>query len=117
MADKEQPGRFSRNGNYPGFIQFPHPLMLNHLKTWWETAVTELKGKSPLDFDGVELELKAAVELVSKYGTWGIEGVTIGDAQDGNIPAEVATWLINTASVYMLPFFPFGIRRKLFTSS
>ena len=102
-------GRYEWEGG--GYIQFPHPFMVVHMRRWWETAVTPVADKTRIDWSVTEAEWVAARTLLLEYGQWAIDGVSPGDARDDNLPADLLAWVIEKADEYITPFLPRAMRR------
>lgn len=104
MSDNERPGRYeSPIVKYPGYVQLPDPLMLAHFRAYWETAVKPLGDLRPIDWDYWQKPLDGVILLIVDYGDWGIDGVALGDVKAGNIPLEVAEWLLSIGRDYITP--------------
>ena len=109
MADVQQPGRYTWTGG--GYIQFPHPFMVRHMRVWWETAVSAVAEKTRVDWTVTEAEWSAARTLILDYGQWAIDGISVGDVRDDNLPAALLTFVVEKADEYITPFLPSAMRR------
>lgn len=99
-----QPGRYQSNlPGYPGYIQFPYPFTLAHFRAWWEMAIKPAKGKSKADTNLFIDDWPGARELITKYGDWRIENVSLADLQADNVPLEVVSWVADCADEYISP--------------
>lgn len=102
--DKDKPGKYVCDmAEYPGYIQFPHPFMLSHLKKWWEISVDTLKNVEPVEWKHWSVEWEGAKLLIIDYGEWEIEGVSKGDVKEDNIPAVLEEWALACTKDYVLP--------------
>lgn len=104
IPDPNKPGRYpSPLEQYPGFIQFPAPLMYAHFKEWWIRTLEPLNDVRKLDFRGFDLEWEGARYLITEFGEWSISGVPIGDVKTGNVPLEVVNFVRQAADHYLFP--------------
>lgn len=105
-ADPHLPGRYaSIFEQYPGYIQFPYPLLHNpHLKAWWEKCITPLKEITAFDFAKLDLEWEGARELLVEYGEWQLTGLPVGEVKAGRVPADVVTFVRLAADDYIYPW-------------
>lgn len=111
--DKE-PGKYvSKLNNYPGYVTFPHPFMLSHVKVWWEKAIEAIKDKTALDWEYQTSTWNAAKSLLLDYGEWAIKGVSVADIKNGNVPAEVINLVTEAAGDYVPPFLPQKSRLRI----
>jgi hypothetical protein len=111
MSDEPKPGHFeSELEDYPGYFELPHPFLDRHMKLWWLHAMEPLKGLGRLDFDFYDADWKAAVELITQYGTWSIKAVPVGDLKSDGVPSAVKAWVMQQASEYIYPFLPLKMR-------
>ena len=101
-----------------GHIQFPHPLTWTHVRAWWEKVIEPLKEKSRLDFEYTDLQWKGARDLILDFGEWSLTGPACapGNAKADEVPAEVATFVIESAEAYIVPFLHPRLRRMLSTT-
>ena len=104
MSDIDRPGRYeSPLEKYPGFVQLPDPMMLHHFKAYWEIAVKPLGDLRPIDWDYWQFPLDGVIMLILQFGEWEIEGIPQGEVEAGNIPLEVAEWLLTIGRDYITP--------------
>ena len=104
MSDNDKPGRYeSPIEAYPGHVQLPAPCMLPHFKAYWDVAVKPLADLRPIDWDYWQGPLDGVILLIVDYGEWAIEGVPLGDVKAGNLPLEVAEWLLTIGRDYITP--------------
>lgn len=104
IKDDEHPGRYtSPIEEYPGYVQFPAPMMLNHFRAYWEQVIEPLKKLTEVEWQTWQKPLDGALMLIAEYGDWQIEGIKIGDVRDGNAPLAIAEWLPVISRDYILP--------------
>lgn len=102
--DPKKPGRYECDiPGYKGYIQFPHPFMLNHLKKWWEIGVDPLKEVQPVEWKHWGIEWEGMKLLLLDFGEWKVEGISPGDAKADNLPAAVEEWAIACGKDFILP--------------
>lgn len=112
--EEEKPGYFESNiKDYPGYIRFPHPFQLAHVKLWWKTAVEPLKDKTALDWDYQIAEWNAAKEILLAHGEWAIKGVDESMVKNDDVPAIVIKLVTEAANMYIPPFLPSSAQRRL----
>lgn len=114
MTDQQpdKPGRYeSPFDEYPGYVQFPAPLMLHHVQAWWEKAVEPLANKKRVDYAYWDAEWQAAKALILQFGAWRIESVPQGEVDADRVPAEVVGWVLEVADEYVGPKLPPKMRR------
>lgn len=118
MSESEQePGRYESDiEGLGGYIRFPFPFMWEHLKLWWAESIGKLRGKGSLDLDTVEVEFLAARRLIAVYGEWAIEGVTLEQAEALAVPADLMSFVIESADAYIWPHLPEKKRRLILTT-
>ena len=100
--------------DYPGYFELPNPFLDRHMKVWWTMAITPLGPLTDLDFEFYDGEWKAAVELITKFGKWAVDGVPEGDLDSDNVPSDVKAWVMLVGSLYIFPKLPIRIQRKMF---
>ena len=106
MSD-DKPGYFeSEIDGYPGSFTLPHPFLDRHMREWWDAAFKKRKGTDVVDYEYAEFEWEAYVALITKYGSWDVEGVPVGDLDGGGMPMVVKAWVVQEASTYIIPFVP-----------
>lgn len=119
MAEKPGHYEYSANG-YSGHIQFPYPLTWSHVKEWWTRVIKPMKDKDlrRLDFEYTDCQWEGARDLLLDYGQWALTGAGVapGDAKNGTVPAEIVTFVIESAEDYLLPFLHPRLRRMLSTT-
>ncbi len=106
LPDEKQPGRYvSPLTKYPGYVQFPYPLMYPHFKEWWKLTIEPLKNVSKLDFGAVDFEWEGAKYLILEFGEWAIRGdhASQGDAKKNDVPVEVVNFVRRAADHYLYP--------------
>lgn len=100
-----KPGRYeSIFENHPGFIQFPVPFMYPHFREWWQKVFEPLQNAGKLDFANIDLEWEGAKHLIIKYGKWGIESVSVGEFEKGNVPTELVSFVRMAADDFIWPY-------------
>lgn len=118
MTD-DKPGYYPCElSGYGGHIQFPHPLTWTQVQQWWQKVVEPLKEKSRLDFDYTAVQWQGARDLLLDFGQWELTGPNCsrGDAKADNAPAEIVTFVLESAEAYIVPFLPQRLRRMLSTT-
>jgi hypothetical protein len=116
MSDdnEQKPGHFtSELDDYPGTFNLPHPFLDRHMRVWWQIAIRDIQGMSEADFAVYDAEWKAAVELIRQFGAWDIDNVPVGDLDSDSVPMAVKQWVIEVADIYIYPFLPPRIRRRV----
>lgn len=104
MDELIKPGRFeSTLADYPGFIQFPYPFTLAHFRVWWDQSIKPMKGKAKSDTNLFVDDWPGARELIVRFGDWRVEGITLGQIQEDNVPLEVVSWVSDCADEYISP--------------
>jgi hypothetical protein len=102
--EPDKPGQYICDiDGYDGYLQFPHPFMLNHLKAWWEAGVDPLKELESIEWKYWGIEWVGAKLLLLDYGEWTVKGVSQGDIKADNIPAVIEEWVIACAKDFILP--------------
>lgn len=98
---------------YPGSFSLPDPFLDRHMRVWWEKAITPLKKLSTVDFEYYDGEWQAAVDLITQFGAWDVEGMPIGDLTSDSVPMSVKNWVMQEAANHIYPFLPLGVKRRL----
>ena len=99
--------------DYPGSFSLPEPFLERHMRAWWEVAIKPLEGMSELAYERYDAEWQGTVKLIREFGKWDIEAVSIGDLDSDAIPMEIKAWVNQDASLYVFPFLPLAIKRKM----
>lgn len=103
-AKPGEAGRYESNlPEYPGFIQFPYPFTLAHFRAWWELSIRPMKGKAKTETNVFVDDWPGAKELITRFGDWRIDGVSLADLQADNVPMEVVSWVTDCADDYIAP--------------
>jgi len=92
--------------SFPGSFELPNPVLDRHVKAWWSKAIKPLQGLGRFDFEFYDAEWLAAIELITLYGKWNIDGVAIGDLSTDSVPAAVKSWVTGEVASYIYPFLP-----------
>ena len=99
--------------SFPGNFSLPDPFLDRHMKAWWSKAIVPLKTTSKFDWERYEGEWAACISLITEYGVWNVEGVSIGDLQSDAVPSAVKAWVMGAIAVYVAPFLPRGLLLQL----
>lgn len=111
---EERPGYYvSPFEKYPGFIQFPYPLMLAQMLHWWKKGIEGIKNLSALDAAFHQSKWEAARDLLVDYDGWHVEGIPVGDVKNDLVPMEVVTFAVMSGDAYLLSHLTPKVRRVL----
>lgn len=112
--NENKPGLFeSVMDEYPGFVQFPYPLMREQFHEWWMLAVEGIKNMNVLDYAYHDNEWKAYSQLLLNHGDWRIDGISVSDVKSGNVPQVVANFVMEAGDIYVRDFLPRKAQRLL----
>jgi len=100
--------------DYPGTFSLPEPFLDMHMRAWWEASIEPLKGMSQLDYDFFEPEWNGALVLIREFGSWGIEGIPLGELESDAMPSAVKSWAMQEVSNYVTNFLPPKAKLKLY---
>ena len=100
--------------DYPGYFELPFPFLDRHMKVWWKLAISPVETLSEYEYAYYTCDWNEAVELITKYGKWTVDGVPEGDLDTDNVPSDVKSWVMMAASLYIVPKLPISLQRKKF---
>jgi hypothetical protein len=87
---------------YPGYIQFPFPLMLHHVDAWWKEAVDKNKDIPRENIQFHRNQWHAYRNLLIEYDGWHLENIPIGDVKNDNVPAIIVSFILQLGEQYVL---------------
>lgn len=87
---------------YPGFIQFPFPLMWHQLDAWWEKAITQCKGIAMSDRAFLTLKWEASRDLLFDNDGWHMKNLKPSDLKANVVSLEVMNWVIMLCESYVM---------------
>ena len=87
---------------YPGYIQFPHPLMLHHVSAWWSMAVDANKKITNESFEFHQNQWKAYRHMLTEYDGWYIDNIPVGDVKLDLVPSLLVSFVLTLGEQYVL---------------
>jgi hypothetical protein len=87
---------------YPGYIQFPHPLMLRHVSQWWQAAV---KANEDISREEIKYHLNqwhAYRDMILDNDGWHIENVTPGEVKADEVPSLLVSFILQVGESYVV---------------
>lgn len=88
--------------DYPGYVQFPHPLMLHHISQWWDKCVKANEGVEPKDFKFHLNQWISYRDMLLDNDGWHIDKITPGEVKQDLLPAEVISFIVMLGEQYVL---------------
>jgi hypothetical protein len=83
------------------------------MRVWWSKAIADTQGKTAAEFELYDAEWIAAVELITQFGAWNVDGVPVGDLLTDGVPMVVKTWVAEEVDEYVYPFLPARIKLRM----
>lgn len=99
----DQPGRFrSPLDDFPGYIQFPNPLMLHHVNAWWTRVVEPSENLKTHDLKRQTILWESYRDMLVDNDGWHIEGITVADVKANIVPQSVVSLVLMTGEAWIL---------------